>query len=156
MSSYPFRISWFNEYESLPRYCIFGGLVFQPLSKEYLMTWDKWWHTADRRLLYYYQYHISDRLFPERKEFIILNRVLPDEANTYLSDLHDKAVDTINGVKITNLDDVTAAFAKPLDGYHVIRLDGTTFPLVLKASEMEAANLRIRNKYSIPSLTRLR
>lgn len=155
MKAFQHRISWFNEYETLPRYCIFGGLIFQPLSKEYLMTWDKWWHTADRRLLYYYQYHINDRLFPERKEFILLNGVLPDEANTYLSDVHDKAVDSINGVKITKLGDVPAAFNAPRGGYHVIRLDGTTFPLVLKASEMDAANIRIQKKYNIPSLVRL-
>jgi S1-C subfamily serine protease len=156
LKSYPFRISWFNEYETLPRYCIFGGLIFQPLSKEYLMTWDKWWFTADRRLLYYYSYHISDDLYPERKEFIILSRVLPDISNTYLSEVHDRTVDTINDVKIKKLDDVAAAFKKPAGGYHVIRVDGTSFPLVLKASEMERANLRIMEKYAIPSLIRLK
>lgn len=156
MRSYPFRISWFNEYETMPRYCIFGGLVFQPLSKEYLMTWNKWWHNAEPRLLYYYQYHVSDALFPDRKEFVVLNRVLPDQANTYLTELHDKAVDEINGVKITRLEDVPEAFKKPRNGYHVIRLDGTTFPLVLKASEMDAANRRICEKYSIPSLMRFK
>jgi len=78
LGTYQFRISWFNEYETLPRYCIFGGLIFQPLSKEYMKTWDKWWYTADRRLLYYYSYYIQDAIFPERKEFITLTRVLPD------------------------------------------------------------------------------
>jgi S1-C subfamily serine protease len=156
LKSYQFRISWFNEYETLPRYCIFGGLIFQPLSKEYLMTWNKWWLTADRRLLYYYSYYISDNLYPERKEFVILNRVLPDQANTYISELHDKVIDSINGVKIKSLQDVVNAVQKPVGGFHVIRIDGTSFPLVLKASEMDEANRRIGIKYNIPSLMRLR
>lgn len=156
LGTYQFRISWFNEYEILPRYCIFGGLIFQPLSKEYLMTWNKWWHTADRRLLYYYSYYISDNLYPERKEFVILNRVLPDQANTYISELHDKVVDSINGVKINNLNDVVNAVQKPVGEFHVIRIDGTSFPLVLKASEIDEANRRISVKYNIPSLMRLR
>jgi S1-C subfamily serine protease len=155
LRSYPSRISWFNEFETLPRYCIFGGLVFQNLSKEYLMTWDKWWQTADRRLLYYYSYHLSDNLYPARKEFVVLNRVLPDESNTYLSDVHDRVIDTINGMKILSLADVVEAFNKPAGGFHVIHFDGSSFPLVLKASDIEEANARIKEKYNIPSLMRL-
>jgi S1-C subfamily serine protease len=155
LRSYHFRISWFNEYETMPRYYIFGGIIFQPLSKEYLMTWNKWWYTADRRLLYYYSYYISDNLFPGRKEFVIINRVLPDQANTYLSEVHDKVVDTINDVKINSLNDVAHAVQKPIDGFHVIRIDGTSFPLVLKASDIGEANRRITEKYNIPSLMRL-
>lgn len=155
LKAYPYRISWFNEYEKLPRYCIVGGIIFQPLSKEFLKTWNKWWHTADRRLLYYYACHISDNLFPERKEFILINRVLPDRANTYLSDVHDKVVDSINNVKIRTLDDVAEAVRKPVGGYHVIHIDGTSCPLLLKASEIAEADRRIKEKYDIPSLMRL-
>lgn len=156
LGTYPSRISWFNEFETLPRYCIFGGLVFQTLSKEYLMTWDKWWQTADRRLLYYYSYYLSDNLYPQRKEFVVLNRVLPDESNTYLSEVHDRVIDSINGVKILCLPDVVEAFKKPAGGFHVIHFDGSSFPLVLRASDIEAANTRIKEKYNIPSLMRLK
>jgi S1-C subfamily serine protease len=152
----PFRISWFNEYETLPRYHIFGGIIFQVLSKEYLRTWDKWWYTADRKLLYYYLYHITDKLFPARKEFVIINRVLPDEANTYISDARDKVVDSINGRKITCLSDVTAALNAPVGSFHVIQVDGTSLPFVLKASSINEANSRIKQKYHIPALSRLK
>lgn len=155
LGTYPSRISWFNEYETLPRYCIFGGLVFQPLSKEYLMTWDKWWLTADRRLLYYYSCYMSDNLYPERREFILLNRVLPDETNTYLSDIHDRVIDSINDIRIRSLADVVEAFKRPAGGFHVIHFDGSSFPLVLRASSIEEANRRIKEKYNIPSLMRL-
>jgi S1-C subfamily serine protease len=151
-----FRINWMNEYETLPRYYIFGGMIFQVLSKEYLRTWDKWWYTADRRLIYYYMYHITDKISPERREFVIVNRVLPDEANTYISDVHDKVVDAINGIKITCLNDVVTALGKPLGGFHVIKIDGTSFPLMLKASGMNEADARIKQKYDIPSLMRLK
>ena len=155
LRTYPFRISWFNEYETLPRYCIVGGLVFQPLSKEYLMTWDKWWQTADRRLLYYYSCYMSDNIYPERKEFIVLNRVLPDETNTYLSDIRDRVIDSINDIRIRSLADVVEAFKKPSGGFHVIHFDGSSFPLVLRASSIDEANRRIKERYNIPSLMRL-
>jgi S1-C subfamily serine protease len=151
-----FRISWFNEFETLPRYYIFGGVIFQILSKEYLMTWNKWWYNADRRLLYYYSYYMTDNIFPQRKEFVLINRILPDEANTYISDVHDKMVDSINGMKITRLDDVPAALSKPEGDFHIIHVDGTSYPLILKASQMKDANARIKRKYDIPSLARLK
>ncbi len=151
----PFRISWFNEFETLPRYHIFGGIIFQVLSKEYLRTWDKWWYNADRKLLYYYMYHIVDRLFPDRREFVIINRVLPDEANAYISDTRDKVVNSINGKKITSLSDVPGALNTPVGSFHVIQIDGTSQPLVLKASRMNDANARIKQKYQIPALSRL-
>ncbi len=155
LRKFPHRISWFNEYEKLPRYCIIGGLIFQPLSKEYLMTWNKWWHTADRRLLYYYSCHITDTIFPSRREFVVLNRVLPDKANTYLSDVHDRVVDSINNIKINTLKDVAEAFRKPVGEFHIIHIDGTSCPLILKSMEIEEANRRIQSKYDIPSLMRL-
>ena len=155
LTSFRFRISWFNEYETLPRYYIQGGVIFQVLSKEYLKTWDKWWYTADRKLLYYYSYYLSDRLEPDREEFVIINKIIPDDINTYISDIHDKIVDSVNGVRIKRLADLPRAFAKPEGEFHVIRINGTTFPLVIKASEMEEANRRIRQKYMIPSLMRL-
>lgn len=155
MKEHPFRISWMNEYEKLPRYQIFGGLLFQPLSKEYLMTWEQWWLNADRRLLYYYLYHAQDNLYPERKEFVVLTRVLPDDSNTYLSGIHDQVVSSINGMPIRELKDVAEAFKQPKGGFHVIHVDGTTYPLVLKASEMDEANKRVKSKYDIPTLSRL-
>jgi len=120
------------------------------------MTWDKWWLTADRRLLYYYSYYMSDNLFPERQEFVVLNRVLPDETNTYLSDVHDRVIDSINDMKIRSLADVPEAFKKPKGGFHVIHFDGSSFPLVLRASDTDTANARIKQKYNIPSLKRLK
>ena len=81
--SLPVRIAWFNEFDILPRYFIFGGIVFQPLSREYLKTWNEWWYNADNRMLYYYYYHNLDECSPEREEFVLINRVFPDPANTY-------------------------------------------------------------------------
>ncbi len=155
LAEHPYRISWFNEYEKLPRYCIYGGMIFQPLSKEYLKTWNKWWYTADRRLLYYYSYYLSDVIHPEREEFVVMNKVIPDEANTYLADIRDRVVDSINHLPIRSLKDVVKAFGRPIDGFHVIRIDGTRFPLVLRASEMKAADQRIQKTYGIPSMIRV-
>lgn len=34
-----------------PRHLHFRGLVFQPLTRDYLMTWESWWNNAPKELL---------------------------------------------------------------------------------------------------------
>ncbi|MBN1697326.1 MAG: trypsin-like peptidase domain-containing protein [Spirochaetales bacterium] len=149
------RIVWYNEYETLPKYYIFGGIVFQVLSLEFLKSWKDWWYNADPLFLYYYMYHDIDDLKPERKEFVIINQILPDEANTYISSVSLAVVDTINGRAIGCLEDVIDAFTRPEGDYHVIVLDNDRPPLVLAAALMKNANERIMQKYGIPSDRRL-
>jgi S1-C subfamily serine protease len=144
------RIENNNTYESLPKYFIFAGIVFQPLSLDYLKTWKDWYYNADKRMLYYYYYNYKDQLFPEREEFIIINHVLPDSVNTYISSVDDKVVNTVNNIIINNFDDLIEAFEHPVNGYHIITLDNDYKPLVIKAENLEEANVRILNNYNIP------
>ncbi|MFC1669228.1 PDZ domain-containing protein [Spirochaetota bacterium] len=150
------KISTSNEYEKLPKYYIFGGIVFQVLSREYLKTWNKWWYNAERRMLYYYFYSIIDSIHPERKEFVVINRVLPDRANTYISDIKDELVNSINGMKINSLKDAVKALNSPAGKYHIIKVDGSNLPIVLKVSEARDANIRVKGKYGIKFLKRLK
>jgi S1-C subfamily serine protease len=149
------RIPWYNEYETLPEYYIFGGIIFQVLSREFLKSWQEWWYNSDPLFLYYFIYHDIDDIQSEREEFVIINQILTDEVNTYISTVSFSVVDTINGKKIIKLEDVIEAFKHPEGDYHVIILDNDLQPLVLKASLMEEANNRILYKYGIPSDRRL-
>ncbi|MBN2444495.1 MAG: trypsin-like peptidase domain-containing protein, partial [Spirochaetales bacterium] len=149
------RISWYNEYETLPRYYIFGGIIFQVLSREFLKSWREWWYNADFLFLYYFMYYDIDSLYPERKEFVIINQILPDNVNTYVSTINFKVVDKINNRTIKRFEDVIEAFNYPVGEYHVIELDGTGQPVILEAALMEEANERILRNYGIPSNVRL-
>ena len=149
------RIIWYNEYESLPRYFIFGGIIFQVLSREFLKVNNEWWYYADPLFLYYYLYHDIDDIYPEREEFVIINQVLPDPVNTYVSNISSVVVDTVNGIKITQLDDVIAAIEKPIGEYHIITYDNGVRPILLKATDIKEANKRILNNYRIPLDRRL-
>ena len=151
----PVRIPWFKEYETMPRYYIFAGIVFEPLCREYLETIPDWYHTADLRMAYYYIYAERDRCCPEREEFIVLSRVLPDSVNTYISDVTNKVVASINGVPITRLEDVIEAFKKPSGKYHIIGIEGVSKPLMLNAERAQEANERILKNFRIPADRRL-
>ncbi len=155
LKQFPERIKWYNEFETLPEYRIYGGIIFQPLSREYLKTWKKWWYNANLTMLYYYFYNETDSIHQSRKEFVVINHILPDRSNTYISNVRDVVVSEINGREIKTMSDVINAFKNPQSRFHIIRVDGSDTPLILRVSDVEEANQRIKEKYNLPELVRL-
>lgn len=150
------RINWSNEYGRKPRYIIFSGLVFQVLSNEYLKCWDKTYDTSDLTILYAFYFHNTDMIDLGRKEFIVINQVLPDTSNSYLADIHDRIVNEINGIPINSLDDILKSVQKPSGDFHLIKLEGVNKPVVINAKGVDEADKRIMKNYKIPALSRLK
>ncbi|MGC3988410.1 MAG: trypsin-like peptidase domain-containing protein [Chthoniobacteraceae bacterium] len=134
-----------SEYDHLPRYVLFGGLLFQPLSRDFMDAYQP----DDLRLRYFYDYYISDQLYLDHPEVIVLSAILPDPINAYLGDFQNGILDEVNGTKIRTLKDAASAFAKPADEY-VIKLLGQGRPLVLEAAAVKAAHDRILTRYHVP------
>ncbi len=134
-----------NRYDSPPRFILFGGLVFQPLTKNFMDAYQ----VDDLRLRYYYDFFVTDEIFKEHTEVIVLSNILPDPVNAYLSDLRFQIVDQINNKKIRTLQDMADAFAQKSD-YYVINFVGSSRPAVLERSAVEQARDRILTNYNVP------
>jgi len=139
----PFQIQA-NQYEVLPRYVLFGGLLFQPLSRNFLETYQ----VDDLRVRFFYNYYLADEIFKERPDVIVLSSILPDPINTYLDDLRNGIVDEVNGRKIKTLQELSEAFAQPADDY-VIKMVGQGRPIVLERAAVEQARERIVARYHV-------
>ncbi len=101
-----------------PTYFIFAGLVFLPLTYDYMTTW-KWENVTPRFKHYYYS-----RLPSERHEQIVLvNQVLAHDINVGYHQIHGAVVERINHVDIVSIRDVPRALAAPIGKFHVIELD---------------------------------
>ena len=133
-----------NRYDSPPRFVLFGGLVFQPLSKNFIDAYQ----IEDMRLRYFYNYFVTDEIYKTHPEVIVLSNILPDPVNAYLSDLRFQIVDSINDQKILTLEDAAAAFARKSDSY-VIHFVGSARPAVLERSAVEQARDRILGNYNV-------
>lgn len=145
-----------NVYDREPEYFVFGGLVFLPLSREYLKTWgEDWADKADKRLLYYYAFYYSDALYRERPEVVVLARVLSASVNRYYTGLSDEIVDRVNGRPIDRLSDLPGAFAAQTQGFHVIEFEDGRSPCVLDAARVAEENAGILERYGIASDRRL-
>lgn len=133
-----------NSYDVRPRFVLFGGLLFQPLSRDFLQAYQ----IEDLRVRFYYDSFLSDQLYKEHPEVIVLSAILPDPINAYLEEFKNGILEKINGRKIRNLEEASEAFAQPAEHY-VIEMVGTNRPIVLEAKQVEEARSRIVNRYRV-------
>ena len=135
-----------TQYDTQPPYVLFGGLLFQPLSRNLLATYQ---FTSDR-INYFYDFFISKEIYREYPEIVVLSAILPDPLNTYLGEFQQGIVEEINGKKIRSLKEAAEALAKPAE-FYVIHFIGYGRPLVLERKAVEAARERIKGRYNVLS-----
>ena len=132
-----------NSY-SPPRYVVNAGLLFQPLNRNLMATYQ----FLNPRVMYYYTHFVDDELYKDRDETIVLTALLPDPINTYLEEFREGIVESVNGKAIRNLKELAAAFEQKADQI-VIEFEGMGRPLVLNSADVAAAKERIRNRYRV-------
>jgi len=133
------------QYNQRPRYIVNAGLVFQPLDRNLMDAHQM----RDDTVNYVFDNFLTDKLYVERPEPVVLTNVLPDEVNTWITPYAHSIVDEINGVKIKSLKDVETALAKKDKPFIEIILLEKNRPLVLKRELAEDAHKRIMQTYNI-------
>jgi S1-C subfamily serine protease len=133
-----------HRYDVRPRYVLYGGLIFQPLSLDLLEAYQP----QDLRLRHFFDFYVLDQLYLEHPDVIVLTNILPDPINTYLAPYRGQIVDSINGKKIRTLDELSKTLREPADRF-VIDLIGDGPPLVLDPKQVEGARDRIKTRYNV-------
>jgi S1-C subfamily serine protease len=144
------------QYESLPRYLVYGGLVFTPLSLDYLRTLGRnAAEIASGECYYELYYRKYEDPKDARTEPIVLASILTDAVNANLRVRGRALVDRINGVRIEQLEDVVRAFETSTNHYDFIEfLPHDSFE-TLDHSEVEKVNSKILKAYGIVKDRRL-
>ncbi len=142
-NAFPFTMNA-NQYEQLPQFVLFGGLLFQPLTRNLVNAY----RFTNPRVDYYFDYFIQREVYTKHPEIIVLSSILNDPINTYLGDFREGIVEKVNGAEIKTLRDLAAAFAKPAE-FYVIDFVGAGRPLVLERAAVEAARERIKTSYNV-------
>ncbi|NDE85842.1 MAG: hypothetical protein EB056_07485, partial [Verrucomicrobia bacterium] len=137
-------------YEPPPRYVLYGGLVFQPLTANLMVVLSG---AADLRLRQTFALFGQDQIYRETPEPVVLSSVLPDPLNVYLRGLAGQVVREINGKRIRTLSDVEPALREGGERT-VIRFEGDQRPAVLKKYEVDQATPRIMAQYGITEANR--
>jgi S1-C subfamily serine protease len=134
-----------SQYDRAPTYFIYGGIVFQPLSLDYLRTWGRqWWEKAPSELLHqYYSGHRS----PERQESIIVNQILADEINVGYAHLSNTTVTSVGREIPRDMRHFVELVERGAGVIEVLASDFST--AAFDAREARDANSRILERYHI-------
>jgi hypothetical protein len=90
-----------DRYDVRPSYFVFGGLLFCPLSRDYLKSWgSEWWKAAPHELCSIYETQIRS---PERQDVVLLQKVLADKVNQGYHEYENHVVVSIDGVPLRNM-----------------------------------------------------
>ena len=149
-------LEYARQYDVAPRYVCFAGMVFVPLTRNLLETWGKDWPIAIPPYLRYLFYNSMQlNTDKQRKEYIVLAEIMPDQINSYSADFKDEPIKSINGIAIEKLNDVYEAFKKPSGSFHIITFINNPEPFVLDAQAATTRQPQILSKYHIPADNRL-
>ena len=145
-----------NQYDVPPRYFVYGGMVFTPLSLDYLKTFGRnWSDSANAEIVYdlYYRRHESPDT--TRPEPIVLASTLAHQVNANFKIQSRVLVDKINGIRIERLDDVIRAFETVKNDQHIVEFLPHGAFECLDRTEADQANAEILKIYRIPNDRRL-
>jgi PDZ domain-containing secreted protein len=135
-----------KQYDREPTYYVMGGLVFQPLTRNYLDSWEKL-RGAPNHLVNYY---LTGRRSRDRKELVVLSHVLGDEMTAGYEDFKDRIISGVNGKAISSIEDLLKTVESNEDRYHIL-VDDYGNQIVLEKRKIEERGRAILDKYKIRS-----
>ena len=144
-----------NLYDALPRYYVYAGLVFTPLTLDYVKTFGRnWRNVANLEMIYELYYRKNEKPETARKEPVVLAATLAHPVNADIRLASRAMINEINGKRIESLEDIIEALEKNKKNQHLIKFGSGT----IESLNTEAANNAHKNileTYSIPSDRRL-
>jgi S1-C subfamily serine protease len=136
-----------DRYDVKPTYYLYGGLLFVPLSRDFLTTWgSEWWQEAPSELVSIYENEIRT---PARSEIVVLQKVLADRVNQGYHGFAALAIDRVDGRRIRHLRDLIRSVDSATGEFiHFQSRDGSI--IVLDRELAEKRNRGILRRYGVP------
>ena len=135
-----------EKFDEVPKYIIFGGVVFVPLTMNLIKRWgNDWSRSAPVSLLQ----ARSDWSSTERSELVVALQVLAADVNLGYHDWRNWVVEKINGEDIRNFQH----FADKLKGNkneHVVFENKNGYQMIINRAEAISTEDAILNQYRIP------
>ena len=133
-------------------FLVYGGIIFQTLSLDYLKTWGSlWFKNAPTHFLYFWKYK---NFFSSQKKIVFIPRVFPDKFNKGFEKFSNKIVKKVNDKDIYDLNSLRKALLNPVENqdgdlFTVINLAYGGGKIVLDHKLLRQAAQRISKNYSM-------
>ena len=126
--------------ETPPSYMVYGGLLFEPLTSNYMSgTIEKLGSVYDR-----------EELYKDYKELVVLVRVLPFDVNLGYTDAENEIIVKVNGEKYKDFKDFAQKVKNVKSGFIVFENDNGD-EIVLDVKEVEEQREELMQNYNISS-----
>ena len=126
--------------ETPPSYMVYGGLLFEPLTSNYMAgTIEKLGSVYDR-----------EELYKDYKELVVLVRVLPFDVNLGYTDAENEIIVKVNGEKYKDFKDFAQKVKNVKSGFIVFENDNGD-EIVLDVKEVEEQREELMQNYNISS-----
>ncbi|MFT4540637.1 MAG: S1-C subfamily serine protease [Planctomycetota bacterium] len=133
-----------NSYDCTPTWFVYGGLVFQVLSSDFLRCWTDWWDRGPKEFL---QLYYGGKRTEERQEVVVISQVLADEINVGYEACHTESVVGINGVMPKDMGDFVRRVDQSQETVEIQTSKGAR--IVFNTAEVREAGPRILKRYNI-------
>ena len=108
-----------EQYDVLPRYFVFGGIVFCPVTKNLLESWgSNWYDTAPEELVALLTFNYATE---ERTEAVLALKVLAADVNQGYQEFGNWLVSEVNGKKTRSLRELVDAIESETDPFVVLK-----------------------------------
>jgi hypothetical protein len=130
--------------------------VFVPATRNYLETWGpEWMFDIPFYLRYLFRNSMQLNKDRERREYVVLSEIMPDEINAYAGAFKSQVVESINGTPVWGLEDVRQNFEDTSGDFYVIKFMGIERPMIIDSKAAHTRQSEILKKYDIPQPTML-
>jgi len=146
-----------SQHDVQPRYYVYGGLIFVPLSRDFMRTLGSGWgDPANAPLMYELFYRKHESPETARPEPVVLAGVLTHEINANFGVRGRALVNKINGVRIERLEDVARAFELDTGkAEHVVEFQPDNALEALNKARAAEAHAEILKTYGVAKDRRL-
>jgi S1-C subfamily serine protease len=136
-------------YDIRPSYYIYGGLLFMPLTRNYLMGWgdDDWDEDAPSKLVTLYKH---GRLQSINNEIVILSKALPAKINRGYHNYSELIITHVDDNKINNLKNLIRMVEKNRKKKFVEFKTKGGLKIVLNREQAQADLPKILKTYNVP------
>ncbi|HHV63208.1 MAG TPA: serine protease [Firmicutes bacterium] len=136
-----------EQYDKLPSYYIYGGIVFCPLSKNLLKIWgDGWYNMAPKELVAILSDNVPE---VEGEQVVVILRVLPADVNDGYQDMVYSIVKKVNGKRIRNMNDLVRFTEEDNAGPYTVFETKSGEQIVLSRDKVRQSRDRILSTYKI-------
>lgn len=138
-----------------PRYIMWGGLLFQPLTKTYLAELKRRANNSLPLALLELDDHLAEYMDEGRSELVGLTIVIPTPATLGYDSLGFCMVKAVNGKVVHSFDEMAELLDEPTeDGITELSLNRSPYTIYLDRQTVEASNDSIRRRI-MPQLRRM-